>query len=424
MWFQMGKIRVGIYVFTNQVKERLLRSNDFYFDGKQYYGFRYIINEIDTATYEIGYCSSLDYNEYDIVIVSFTSYYDIYNLINEINPLNKKAKIIVGGQGALNPDILRNIVDGMWFGRGEGRINDILKFIPHESYWIKKNDPDLENQYTIAQAQNLIEYKDYKENSVGCRYKCFFCQYGWKNKIYNPKQTYSSGYTEHEDTIKNIDFNKYKPPYLISAIDGYTEMSRKMVNKNITHQDIINKTNEIYTSQKKAVGVKLYSIIGYPWEKKIDVSELEDVVKQCDHISDRVLNYFLVSTHFAPMPLTPMENEPINWHNFRDEAAERKIKLLGNTVSFYLNPIQITSPISAAEETVIYRAQLTDYDNIKKILTSPKYKSLKYTSKKKVIQDYFPKRLWGENDNILPFMKRSKSLLLSKKKYNNGIRQD
>lgn len=147
-----------------------------FFDAEKYYGFNHIISEIDRKENEVSYCSWKSIAEYDYVLVSLSSYYDVYNLMANLMTAQKgNAKIIVGGAGVTNIRLYKDLIDFAVFRRGEGLINDILHgdIVNHRNIWSKEDDPALEKKYQIGRSKFLIGH----EKSVGCRKKCYFCQY-------------------------------------------------------------------------------------------------------------------------------------------------------------------------------------------------------------------------------------------------------
>lgn len=389
----MGKLRkIGIYIFSKQIKERVVTDRDRYFDGKAFYGLNYIISEIDKKKNEISYVSNMNINSVDYCLISITSYYDIFNLRKELKGKIITTKIIIGGAGIINLQSVYDIADIVVIGRGEGIINKIFDNENIKGVWYKKRDANISSLYPIRQASKLINIKGYEEKEVGCSNKCKFCQYGWKFKIMNNDNNYSGGYNNREDTINNLDFslcNRRTAPRLNSAIDGFTENTRKKINKKITNEDITNKLFEIYDQKQSYFALKLYAIIGFSWEKKIELQEFFESVKKADKKSLKKLNIFLISTHFVPMPITPFEGESVNLYDFRDEVKRKKYKYKGESINVYYPYNQITGVITTIEHTLINRIKINQLPIFDKVLLSSKYRSLKSVQKIKVIDKYF-----------------------------------
>lgn len=386
-------VKVGIYIFTHQIKDRFITDKDRYFDGKAYYGFNQIISEIDLSKYSIEYVSSANFNNVDFVLVSITSFYDIFNIRNDLKNKNKKAKFIFGGAGISNLESLYDIADVIVLGRAEGLINKILNYEPIPNVYYKIYDYNLENKYIIGQANYLIKYNDFQEKTIGCPDKCKFCQFSWKFNLY-PQiiDNYNSGYNNREDTINNLDFslcNRRTAPRLNSAIDGFTEYTRKKIGKKILNSDITKKLREIYDLQNPYFALKLYAIVGFSWENSIEIEEFYNAVQAADKVSDKKLNIFLISTHFVPMPFTPMECEPVNLYDFRSDVEKNNYTRLGKSINIYYPYSQITSPLTAIEQTIVNRIKKEELEKFDKILLTSKYKTLNNNLKVKVIDKYF-----------------------------------
>ena len=417
---------IGILVFTNQLKERIVKKKDRFFDGKRFFGLNYIISEIDKE-HKIKYISSREdeLNSVDFVLVSLTSYYDILNLINELRGKNVKSKVIVGGAGLLNFSLLARYIDIAVIGRGEGIINEIFEGKEFDNVWYKGRDPFIENTYRVGEPKFLIRYEEYVESGVGCSKRCYFCQYGWRIQGENGAE-YNSDYIGGEDNIVNVDWNKRGVSnYLVSAIDGITERTRNVVNKQITRDDIENKLLEFYDCDRDYNAVKLYCIVGFPFEKSIILDEWQNIIKKVDRKSSKKLKIFLVSTHFCPMPLTPMENEKVNEYNFRNELLRNRYGYEGETIQYFWNGNQCTTPTTAMEECVLFRGDTTHLLKIGNIFLSSKYKRLKSYRKIDAIKEYLPHDLWGETETrkIIPYLVQPKGIDGAKERYNKKKRQ-
>jgi len=392
----MGKIKVGIYVFTHQIKDRKLTIKDMYFDGKAYYGFNSIIEEIDKKRYDITHVSSCNFNDVDFVLLSITSYYDIFNIRSELKGKQIKAKFIIGGAGISNHVPLEDIAHVIVIGRGEGLINELL-----DGGYVDR---------IIHQPKKTISINGYSENSIGCPMKCKFCQYGWKFTLYPDVKNYNSGYNNREDLIQNLDFsicNRRTAPRLNSAIDGFTQSTRDLINKKITNENIIEKFKEIYEQKQSYFALKLYAIVGFPWENNIQINEFIECVKKADKKSEKKLNVFLISTHFCPMPFTPMESLPVNTHDFRKECekSQTKVTYKGKSINVYYPYSQISSPISAIEQTIINRIKTEQLPIFDKVLLSSKYRSLNGIMKQKVIDKHFP-GIYDYFEDVCPDVER------------------
>lgn len=378
-----NRIKIGVLIFTNKLKERGKKG---FFDEKKYYGFRSILNEIDRNQFEIEYISAKNISKYNYVLVSITSYYDILNLQSE-NIEKKDAKIVAGGAGISNPYIISHIADIIVIGRGEGVINDIL------NGEIPKNVYNGSQEWKIRQPQKLLSIPGWNEKEVGCKKKCFFCQYSWKYE--KPSgSNYQSGFSSKEDFFTYHDWNNSNA---VSAIDGLTETTRKVINKNITNSEIIEKIRGISEYKENEFKIKLYMIVGFPWESEQDFYELQKVLKNADFKSNKKLNIWFNSTHFVPMPFTPMQNEKINIYNFRELVLKKywvKSFFKGHTIKASFMP-HFSAPESAIVQSIINRGNPNNLRKLTKILQNKKYQALKARQKIKVLQRDFEEKLYG-----------------------------
>lgn len=404
---------IGVVIYTDKIKERQISKGN-YFDNMKYFGFRKIIKEAENAGHEIKYISPSRVNEVDFAMTSLVSYYDAYNFIYNFHDVDVKSKIIVGGAGFTNPIALFGKAWAAAWGRGEGLINGIAQGVEFPSVWYRDKDQRFENTYQIGQLQQFIEIdaekndetpthmRGFKEVHIGCRKKCYFCQYTWKNELKtDDKQIgYKSGLNDCENTIAETDWS-LNNPYFITAIDGATEKARRTVNRGNITNTAIKRTIERYfrdSVQKKTV-LKLYCVVGYPFEEKedVDFSELFSIVKEMDGKVDnpdgKYLQIFIQCTHFVPMPFTPMEGEPVNLIDVRGMHRKLKLDYKGKNIRCWILPY-MTSNASALEQAILNRAKEQDLP-ILRALSSKKYQKLKSKDRVRFILKNVPERLYG-----------------------------
>lgn len=402
--------RIGILIYTDKVKDRQI-AKDAAFDDIKYFGFRRIIEDAKQAGHTIEYVSSSTMNNCDYTLASITSYYDAYNLLNELQGINTKTKIIIGGAGLSNPIPWYDKIYAACFGRGENKIGKIINGENLNCVAYPTNDIQLNSQYEIAQLEDFIRidnevtdeapknFQNFQEQSIGCPKKCFFCQYTWKNNLQKSEavQGYKSGFNDCENTIAELDWSQ-KAPYFVTAIDGLTEKSREIVNRgNITRNAVKNSLFNFYEqSVQDTASLKLYCVVGYPFEGEQDIHthELQSICEEVDKAinSKKKLNIYLQCTHFVPMPFTPMEGEAVNLVDARNILKAEMKKYEGNNISLTVLP-SITSPVAALEQTILNRCKFEDVEDLR-ILTSKKYSKLKAYEKIDTIQRFFRHRLY------------------------------
>lgn len=281
----MGK-KVGVLVFTDKVKDRSTRKNN-YFDSLPYAGLNSLLSELKDE-YEVSFVSPETIDTVDFVFVSIISYFDIYNLFKALDGKKHNSKIIVGGAGLSNIRPIRDLIDIAAFGRTEGRIKKILLGEPLPNVWYKEDDPELLKKYEFGKTEFLIKNDYIQERSVGCRRKCAFCEYSWTHDFVSEGQlNYTSGSSEYEDFFQTFSWEKAQWQ-MVTAIDGITEKTRQMVFKPLTRDEFKTKLFEAYEKLKNRAdvraSVKVYAIIGYPWEKEEDANleELKEDFQKVD----------------------------------------------------------------------------------------------------------------------------------------------
>lgn len=422
-----GLKRVGVYVFTDNIKSRRTKKREGYFDGQNFLGLRYIVSEIDQSKYEITYVSKDTINTVDYALVSLTSYYDVINLINELYGKHITAKVVCGGAGYNNVGLLRDIVDIGTVGRGEGIINDRLQGNEVDGLYYKDGNRDLTKPIKIRPLQHYIEIDDkyvgrYVEESLGCPRKCYFCEYSWKHKYAKKSSGYQSGLMERETLFGDVDWSAYHNQDLVTAIDGATEATRKIINKPITNQQITDKMLEIYDAPRDYVSLKLYCLLGYPFEDRFEPDEaIQSIIAARRANTTHRCNVLIVSPHFMPMPFTPMECEPVNWHNFRQDIKQYDFSKFGEgNINVWWAWTKASGPISAAEATILNRADVDDAENIKRVLCSSKYKGFESGKKRRCLQKYFG-HLLGRVDSVLPYVERNNPTDKAKARYQDRV---
>jgi len=350
------------------------------FDNMLYTGLKIVLDELEEE-YEV--CGGKDINKYGYVLVSLTSVMDVENLMYTLSSYAKgKAIIVVGGAGCINIRSYKDLIDIAVFGRAEGQINGIINGIEYDNVWRQSTDPDVEGEYIIRQATKLTE----QESSIGCPRKCAFCQYTWTRKSMGGRYHHGGDISSEEDDFEKIRFTK--PGHYTTAFDGLSEATRKRVNKHwCKEEDIKKKFKEIYTNNRidKAVCIKLFQIIGYPWETKQTLFEdIRENTKTWGRVgrgnkqNKRIVVMYLF-TPFSPEPLTPMQYEKANivdnWREYLGGGSCYKI-YDDNNINVFTLP-QINSGFTLAKRVMVNRATNGNAEIIRKIILNKKLKALK-----------------------------------------------
>lgn len=195
----------------------------------------------------------------------------------------------------------------------------------------------------------------------GCPWKCRFCLVG---HIYNParkkdldtitveieraKEITSkigligpslTDYAHIKDVlcIEGVDFSitslraSAKSAEIVELLKGHksvsiapeagTERMRRVVNKKITEDDILDTSKLILNAGIE--NLRLYFIIGLPAETDEDVSGIVEIVKKVRRISNRG-NIILSISTFVPKPFTPFQ-----WHPMEHlDSVKEKLKFI------------------------------------------------------------------------------------------------
>ena len=284
------------------------------------YGARVIRNEM-RMPYDIATIDKV--GAYDYACFSLTSVVEIENALHDIarHGLTKRGcQIVLGGMGCLNIWPLYDIADIAVFGRAEGQINDILAGAQLDNVWRKEDDPDMDGEYPIRQAERLLPGED----GIGCPNKCAYCQYTHVRKWIKRE---SGGYTARgldQSQIYEDDWNRiiFRPGRNQTAWDGWSEATRKRVHKPITDEIIIRKLRALReVNYPKTCNLKIYQIVGYPWETpdslRRDLSSTYDILREADGPSGGRIFIMFCITPFSPEPYTPLANERVAFHDWR-----------------------------------------------------------------------------------------------------------
>ncbi len=398
---------IGILVLDHKVKERGTRKTT-HFDSMPFVGIKRIIYELHNAGYNTEFVSIKDINKHKYNIYSVISSFEYMNLLSHKDELsNRTSKLILGGAGLCNVSPLINIADIFHIGRGENCIINILNGKEQDgTIYDAHNLKD--DSVNVKMPECLIKISGYEEKSVGCNAKCFFCQYAWKNGTLNTNDRYTSGSSLFEDYITTLDWNMAVKG-AVSAIDGLQEKTRKMVNKKVSNKDITDKFLEaMETKRDKRLSLKLFNIVGYPWEKGdlSIVNEFKNCIKKAaiDGKYKNTIKVVVNHNHFTPMPLTPMEMLPVNIFNFRNLFMKHKDIYDDGHINVWHYDYS-ASPLYAMEQAIINRAS-SDNDTGIKILGAKKYYSLSASQKVKLLASNCKNLLVEQKLIPAPYIKR------------------
>lgn len=307
-----SKLKVGVIDFKKDKRKALWTK----------YGLDAVLEELNSNN--VHRCTIDETDRYDIVLFSATSPLDIFELIKE-SKNKKKQNLLIGGQGCYSPLSLLNMEAKVFFGRAENIVNDLVHSnVTTKSLLDLKSFND-SNEYEIRRARRLLD----GETTVGCKNKCKFCQYAHTRNYIGPLDytPTTKGYIVNEDTWQSF---KIKTGHITTALDGWSEKSRKKVRKQVSDGEIIEKLNRCIKELNGTMVLKVFQIVGYPWETldtvNNDIAAFSELLSKCaKHGKGRVVMMFLC-TPFSPEPITPMSGEPVSLIDWRTSLTGNKCR--------------------------------------------------------------------------------------------------
>lgn len=301
-------------------------------------------------------------HKYKYCLIPLMSVKDTERLITSFQYKPKQTKFIVGGFGCISIYPILHLIDYAYFGRCELMATDIFKCSStSNNCFCKLRDPCLNHNYTIRQPQRLLT----NELTVGCANKCMYCQYTFTRKY---RSLYGDGYNHGkdlaipEDSFDLLSVNK--SGRYTTALDGFSQITRHNVNKNISDELIYKKIRDmLLLNNSRVINLKIYQIVGYPWESKDSViNDILNFGKLLKCIDDnykgigRVLIMFCV-TPFSPEPITPMEDvsiKIIDWRDVFNSLHKPRQVYKGDNVEAFILP-QIPGPYTLIKRVAINR---------------------------------------------------------------------
>ena len=327
------------------------------------YGLSGIIDELGG---NVGVCTPETMDKFDIVLYSITSPVDQIAMAAELpDRRHRKTRLIVGGQGSYPIWALTDMVDRVCFGRAEKAANEIvLQDKPLSYCWDADRDPNIAHRYQIRASAGLYS----KEGSLGCKQACTFCQYTYTREIVGQSadSAYSAGSQGNkvdEDTIATIDLTK--PGRITTALDGWSEMTRKRVRKGVTDSYFARRLREAIEALDGTIVLKVFQIVGYPWETaesiNADIKNMREILAAADPQTKqrgRIVIMF-VNTPFSPEPITPMQDDrasiDINWrHAIIGQSNKCRNVYKGLNLEAFILP-QISGPLTLLRRVAVNR---------------------------------------------------------------------
>ena len=362
-----NKARIGVLIMKNFVDR----------ESSKHKGFHQLANTgLSAILAELGepyeYCSPEAMNQFEYVLISLTSVMDVENVIYNMEvyaPQERRCKVVIGGFGVINIKLVVPYIDIAVFGRAEGQINDILAGQRFKNVWRKSDDPDVSGNYEVRQPRYLVK----GEASVGCRNHCTYCQYTHVRRSIDKAVKYDPGMSVQETDWNGLTVDK--AGRYNSAWDGWSDDTRRRVHKPVTAKGITDKLIDIGNRVDGGVNLKIYQIVGYPWDTIESVEqEIKGVISMLRDIDRQIKGKIYLSflcTPFGPEPLTPMQYEAANITAPWRVALGGRILLDGDHIRAYISPF-ISGSFLLMKRVMINRAEIGELERFKRVAFSRK----------------------------------------------------
>ena len=301
-------------------------------------------------------------NDCDIALCSLCSPQDTLALCCALEE-RPRSRLIVGGHGIYPFRAWRHLTHRIAFGRAEDAVDTcVVGRDPLTWCYDYDADPAVTGRYEIRRARRLLQ----GEQSVGCGGACRFCQYRATRPLFGGKYYGAGrGYRVVEDRWDSIQI---KPGRQTTALDGFSEATRKRVCKPVADDQIVDTLSRILSHNLPAtVCLKVFQVVGYPWETaasvRADLLTFRDVLGRVrpGPGKGRIMMMFTV-TPFSPEPLTPMEDDPANIAtNWRDILLHDDLRCIFD--SPHLNAFtlpQIPGPLTLYRRVAVNRGASVD----------------------------------------------------------------
>jgi hypothetical protein len=416
-------MKIGAYVVSKQAKQTYSNDN---FDVRAWPGFEMILDCLRRSGQQVTYAGKDTAHTYDIMLVSLTSDCDWWAYLAERSQwVKSKTRVIAGGPGVLNVRPFLPYVDVFVLGRGENIINNLINAevkgerLDNKSV-IYSDTFDINHKYQLAQAKEPYPYeyiltngKPFKETSIGCPNKCYYCNYSWSRK-YIGDGSFTAGAAgmltdgNREHTI--IDMLKMPTeqwqatgPFRITALDGMSERLRFQANKRITRNMLREFLTRLATIEKPHQ-LKIYNIVGYPNETKDDWNEFIEDLSSVDSKLTKGKQWQLLChyTPFRAMPNTPSAIWPMAYQENRGKISQTlKSPFMPGNVFYQGNKFWCVEGMgtdslsSVILSALVWRGIESDSDNVMKLARTAKFWGASSIIKRNTLEAIFDtKRLF------------------------------
>ena len=310
--------------------------------GNYLVGLRVIKDSLQRAGYTVDWADALQLRRYNVVLVSITSDRDWLPFIAErLKWPQGVYKVIVGGPGVANVRPFLEFADCFVLGRGENLIVNIIHYMESGEQYIDESviwsdQFSMDKTYRFRQEPlypHFIELErgGWNESNIGCPYKCRFCAYTHHRRhtgggvfatggqVFKPSNLYG----DREFTMMDLISGKRGRigALNITALDGFSERLRKMVNKPIS-RDGFREFLRLVLQEGRNYRFKMYNIVGLPTECEDDYAEFMEDIEFADKRSrwSSKVTIELQCTPFRATPVTPAACWPMAYKDHRDIA--------------------------------------------------------------------------------------------------------
>lgn len=343
---------------------------------KRYYGLQMVIDVVERQTeWKVDYATPEQLHEYDIVLYSCLAVPDYYDFLYTILRKCRRSPgqvWIAGGPGITNINPFLPYFDYIVIGRGESLIVPLLYSIAADSEFVnpsvvnvKLHADGMSYPTNYAQALYPHEVNGVPETQYGCKYNCSYCRYRTAtlppNMRESDRETTMPG---NEETFWDLDIKDGR--FHTTSLDGLTESVRKAVQKPITNKMLV-KGLEKWSKQTPKINLKVYLIVGYPFEHGMDLSQLKEAFQAAAKLTGKCDVF--IQLHFTPFEASP--HTPMQWDGINVNTDFRAIVTDMRSFSPYLvelphfRVMMLTStmmPLTLVKRMVFNRASPRDKD--------------------------------------------------------------
>jgi len=336
-------MRVAFLHFDTWKKGRHANADTFW--GSKHFGPAMLRDVLRKGGQEVSVCTPDTAHQYDVVLVSMTSFFDLYSLLKAVGrhphwqPGKRTFTAIAGGFGMQNPVPLFGFIDHYWFGRAEDWIKVLVKERGEISHPSLMHDGEL-RPVTVHQATQVYEdpvaidfngKKEYRETMLGCRHKCMYCHYTFARKHVSEGPFIYNELGSMSDELEWCDGELYDPmkPHVITAMDGWSQRLRYANGRRLPTEGF----QEFFRTISRrthcsGVLVKLYNIVGQETETLDDYYEFVEGMVALDGDLKAPVTVEVQNTPLNPSSITPAAYARIDFTtNYRDRYAPHGLRI-------------------------------------------------------------------------------------------------